>query len=206
MESAILFWTQVGAVGQLMGAVATTAAVIVSLWVVASERRPHIKVQAGMRMIVGGGEPATDIVAISVSNHGLRTVSITSFGWRTGWISGLGPRWAKFQWAQQNPEARSDPLIGHVQPPFDLAPGEERTIMLRAETYRRNNDQVKQRNFFGRKLPFQKEVSPANVCVVVSLAVFKSVITPVERPLARFLVTGEVEGGAQRFNDITDAP
>ncbi|GIK49592.1 MAG: hypothetical protein BroJett013_22890 [Alphaproteobacteria bacterium] len=198
MDDAILFWTQFGAIGQAVGAIATAAAVVVSLWIVLSERRPRVKAQAGLRMIIGGGAPAFDIITITVTNVGLRTVTVSSLGWRTGWTR-HGPAWLRYQWAMQNPEAPDD-WIAQTRPPFEVAPGQDRAVHIRVDGYREVNDEARREEFFMRKLPFMSRSIPANVCVVVSLVAFKAVITPVEKPLARFLASGVLEGGAGRFN------
>lgn len=68
MDSSTLLRTQVSAIGQVAGAFATVAAVIVALWIALSERRPNIKLRAGLRLIIpGDGSPATDIVAFKAN-------------------------------------------------------------------------------------------------------------------------------------------
>lgn len=55
MEEATLFWTKVAAIGQVAGAIATAAAVIVSLWIAFHGRKPRLKLTVGMRGLCGFG-------------------------------------------------------------------------------------------------------------------------------------------------------
>ena len=95
MDESIL-WEKVAAIGQVAGAVATFAAVVVSLWIARSERRAHIKARAGLRLIAyGDGSPFEDAISILITNHGMWPVHVSSVGWKTGWL-GVGPEWLKF--------------------------------------------------------------------------------------------------------------
>lgn len=189
MDSSMLFWTQVSAIGQAVGALATAAAVIVALWIALSERRPNIKLRAGLRLIIpGDGSPATDVVAFEIENRGMRTVRISGIGWQTGWTR-RGPDWLRQQLALQNPNSYSPSL------PFDLAPGQRLTVYVEPSSLGKTNIE-----FFTRKLPFQTMRKPANVRAVAHLVACKSVIVKVEKPLSEFLATGKIERGAARFN------
>jgi hypothetical protein len=123
-----LVWTKWAAIGQLAGALATAAAVFISLWIVLSERRQKVRLTVGSRTIFGPGDQRRDVVIMSVTNQGFRAANIRSFGWRTGWVA-KGPAWARYRTAIQSadvvPESRN--------PPFMLEPGETASMMIRRE-------------------------------------------------------------------------
>lgn len=145
----VLFWTIVAAVGQVAGALATAAAVITSLWVVLSERRPKLRVTAGLRLIIpGDGAPASDAIGVTVANVGMRRVRCACVGWRTSRLR-WGPRWLRRQHALQN----ADYLPGSATLPFDLDLGDEKTLILAVESYRDAVDAAKRAAFFLRTPP-----------------------------------------------------
>ncbi len=202
MDGQILLWTQVGAIGQVAGAIATAAAVIVSLWIVQSERRAQIKIWAGLMVTVAGdGSPFEDIITIRIANHGLRRVHITTVGWRTGWLS-FGPAWLKHQYAVQMFD-RPVSQITSPRPPFDLEPGREIALYLTPDTYIERPDMREE--FFNRKRPFASKASPTKVCVHVSMVAAKAVSQRVKPTLEKFLATGAIEGGAAKANARADS-
>ncbi len=199
MQNSVLFWTAFAAIGQAVGAIATASAVIVSLWIALSERKAKIKVQAGLRLIIAGdGSPATDTISISVTNEGMRRVRVSSIGWRTGWFR-FGPSWLKQQFAFQNPTD----IVGSSNPPFDLDPGQEKTILLNVTAFANANADRMRIQFFNRKFPFRDNPVPAKVDVVVSLVAAKAVFARVERGLEWYLAKGKfMKGtGAANFNE-----
>lgn len=120
-----LFWTQAAAIGQIVGALATAAAVIVSLWIVLSERREKLRFVVGHRVIIGPGHPRQDVVAFVVTNDGFRSARIQSFGWRTGWLP-WGPKWLRYRFAIQT----ADAVAGSQNPPLTLEPGETASMLI----------------------------------------------------------------------------
>ncbi len=195
-----LVWTKVAAIGQVAGAIATFAAVWVSLWLARSERRPHIKAQAGLRLLFDGyGSPFEDTISIRITNHGLRPVRISSLGWRTGWL-GRGPKWLAFQHAVQT---CNSPMAGQA-PPFDLGPGQDASLNLPTEPFKKVGEM--RDTFFNRKLPWKAKPSPTKICVVVSIVASKAVVTRVERNLETFLATGIIAAGAAEANKKANAP
>lgn len=125
----ILFWTIAAAVGQIAGAVATAAAVIVSLWIVLSERREKLRLIVGHRLIVQRGADHIDVVAFDVTNLSLFPVQLTSFGWRIGWLR-RGPPWAQYEWAIQLPDT-----LGGATLPMTLQPGERTSMLVRLDRF-----------------------------------------------------------------------
>ncbi|MDP2129649.1 MAG: hypothetical protein U0975_07185 [Erythrobacter sp.] len=144
-----LFWTIVAAVGQVAGAVATFAAVVVSLYLATSARKPRVKLRVGERLIIGGGVDDQRVLMFSVANVGERNVHVRTLGWRTGRLR-WGPQWLKRQAAVQ----LTGGVIGGTDPPYELLPGAE--ISSHAEmgnilTYCRERDD---RPFFTRDIPW----------------------------------------------------
>lgn len=197
-----LFWEKVAALGQVAGAIATFAAVCVSLWLARSERRAHVRARAGLRMIFAGdGSPFEDVISVQVTNHSLRSARISSVGWRTGWMK-YGPRWLAFQHAVQKFD-RPISSISSPRPPFDLGPGQEVTFYLSPEPFKKGGEW--RNSFFNRHFPWRQNPSPAKICTVVSIVASKAVVTRVERSLESFLATGVIANGAEKANQAANA-
>ena len=96
-----VWWSAVAAIGQVLGAVATFAAVLVSLWIVTTDRslrgRGYAKILVSF---VCDGSPGIYHVGFGVENSGIRDFLVQSISWRTGWWK-WGPDWAKFRYAIQ---------------------------------------------------------------------------------------------------------
>jgi hypothetical protein len=190
------FWAKVAALGQVASAAATTAAVIVALWIARSDRRVNLKVTAGLRLIwAGDGSPATDVIAIVIANRGTRLVRVVNLGWRSGWLRRYGPEFLRQQFALQNASL----VPGSPRLPFDVEPLKEQTIMVNVSDFN-DNARPEDRDLFTRKFPFSDDRRVANVCVLVFPAAAKEIVTKVETSLAHFLATGRIERGAARFN------
>ena len=199
MTDPILFWTQIAAVGQAVGAFATTAAVIVSLWIASSDRRAHIRVEAGLRLVIpGDGTDATDIIKIEITNWGSRSVQVQSIGWRTGYFR-YGPSWARTQYALQ----RSTGEEYSNDPPFDLAPGQSKAFLVSPAVYLSPTIDELRRDFFNRSIPFLNSPRPTKICAMVSMNAAKPAISKVEKSLHHLLATGAIVSGAAAFNEKT---
>lgn len=82
LEQQINIWN---AVGTWLAGIATFAAVLVSLYLARRSEKIRLKATAGLRQVfVGDGSPAEDHVQINVVNHGDRTVTVNSVGWKIG--------------------------------------------------------------------------------------------------------------------------
>lgn len=117
MGDPVLFWTAAAAIGQIVGALFTAAAVAVSLWVVLSDRRERLQFSVGRRLIIGALPQTLEVVSFELVNVGTPSVQVTSFGWRTGWSS-RGPGWMRYRYAVQ--------MFGSglgSEPPYELGPG-----------------------------------------------------------------------------------
>lgn len=197
MTDPALFWTKVSAIGQVLGTFATVAAVGLSLWIVLSERRPKLRVSAGLRLAIpGDGTPADDVIVITVANVGLRRVTCTSLGWRTGYLK-RGPGFLSYQLALQNPAYAP----GSVQLPVTIEPGEERSILQDVQAYAHAFHLDQRQSFFCRRLPWQSVPRRTRIDIIISLAAHNGVFAKVELGLAKFLATGEIVNGARRFNE-----
>lgn len=190
-------WEMVAALGQLGGAVATFLAVVVALWVAYAERRVRLKVRAMLQVLTpGDGSGFEDVITISITNYGHRSVHIAQVGWRTGW-SRRGPDWLKFQHAIS---LFNHPVSAMGQkPPFELEPGRAATLFLAPEAINRNREH--RETFFGRRYPFRKKVLPTKVCVIVSVTANRDHYARADRGLENFLATGVIERGAAQANE-----
>lgn len=93
----ITWWTAFGAIAQALGAVATFAAVAVSLYLAQTERA--LKGRGKARIMIsfaGDGSPGVNLVHFDLENTGLRPLLWQSVSWRVGWLKwdfwGLGYR------------------------------------------------------------------------------------------------------------------
>jgi hypothetical protein len=194
-----LFWTKMAALGQIAGAVATFAAVLVSLWIAQSERRAHVRVVAGLRVVMS--TPAMDVVSVLITNHGLRPVRVSAVGWRTGWFR-YGPKWLAFQQAVQQFDHPIS-MISAVQPPFDLGPGQDANLHIPVAPFQEQADL--REDFFNRCLPFRNKPTRTQICVEVHLVAAKKTVARVEKRLAKFLASGVIAGGAARLDALRQA-
>lgn len=191
----MLFWTKVSAIGQVAGALATAAAVILTLWITFSERRAQIKVTAGLRLLIpGDGSPAVDTILIRMTNFGLRAVTVSQLGWRTGY-SRFGPRWLRTQYA----------TLLDTPTMFVIEPGGERQIQLQPSWFLGTTAQKTRAEFFNRTYPFARGLGPTRVKLAVHMIAAKSRHFLVEKSLAHFLATGKIQDGAAKFNEKAKA-
>jgi len=189
MGGSELFWTELSAIGQIAGAVATAAAVIVSLWIALSERATKLQISAGIRLtFAGDGSPPDYLVAITVINVGQRRVRISNVGWQTGW---LGWKWAP-EWLQKQ-YAMQVPGIGSARPPLDLEPGENTIVFARVEEFANGVADGRNVSLFGRKPPWRKAPVPTRIFAAVYPTVGRAARVKAEPSLVRFLVFGELE-------------
>jgi hypothetical protein len=197
MDAEALFWTKIAAIGQAVGALATTAAVWTSLWVVLSERAARLVGSAGLRLIIpGDGTPATDIISITITNIGQKPVRVSNIGWITGWFDHFGPEWLRRQHAVQ----LSSGIPGSSDPPFLIEPGDQKTFLLDPVNFTRKEQIQKNQEFFGRKYPFFENYRKTRVRVTVGIVGSRTVLIRIEKPFQDFLISGKIEKGAASFN------
>ncbi len=90
-------------------------------------------------------------------------------------------------------------MPGSAVPPFELAPGERKTITVVLDYYdaHKRND-----GMFTRKIPLVKNPVPGNVHLWVEIVGGRTKFVKVEDSLAKFLATGKIEKGAAHFNAL----
>lgn len=144
-----IFWAKWAAIGQIAGAIATFLAVIVSLYIARSGRRPRLKLKVGERMVIGGDEHGLKLLMFSVANMGERPVHIRGIGWSTGWLR-WGPAWIKSKAAIQ--------LTGSIgfgtSPPYELQPGAEISSYALMENFTASIAEKADDPLFSRDYPF----------------------------------------------------
>lgn len=192
-----LTWTQVAAIGQVASAIATSAAVILTLVIVMSERSIRLRLTAGLRLLIAGdGSPAVDVISISIVNLGQRVARIESVGWRTGWLKQQWPEFLARQYAMQNASV----MPGFDNPPFALEPGQKKTIGVLVSAFAQGMP-PDGHDLFTRQFPWSRTRRAANICVIAYEVTGRLKVAKVERSLADFLATGKIERGAARFNE-----
>jgi hypothetical protein len=179
-ESLIIWWTAFGAIAQAIGALATFAAVTVSLWVVISDRSIRARGSAGIRVsFVGDGSPGTYMVGIEVVNIGTRSFHVNSVGWRTGWLR-RGPKVLAFQYAIQNTSV----MLNQRPGPTIVEPGrDEGFYTFIADMKNSNTDKD---SFFDRPL---KLLGHAPIRAMINITGRKPHYIKVSDDLAEFLRT-----------------
>lgn len=175
---AAIWWTGFGAIAQAIGALATFAAVAVSLWIALSERRIRARCRADIVVIsAGDGSPLQYMVGIHVRNDGFRTFQVTGVGWRTGWAS-WGPK------ALQYRSAMFDTTDGGPWPRI-IAPGQEQWFYVPIAKVAQSESRAE---LFGRKMPILGEVP---IRATVHITGHKRIMVKVPKNMAKFLRTGE---------------
>lgn len=197
-----LLWTQIAAVGQVLGAFATAAAVIVSLWIAMSQRRIALDMKVGIRSILDDTtKAATDLILWEITNTGQREVRLSSIGWRTGWFYRWAPDFLKVQWAMQR--LSTDPACGRL--PFDLMPGKNIHFFIELSVFENAIKEMRS-DFFRRKLPWLGHDIETRIQGSVSIVGGPTLYISVEKPLANYFITGQHDGFeaklAARNNEI----
>jgi len=74
-----------GVIGTWVAGLATTGAVIFSLYLLRRSEKVRLSVRAGLRCVfLGDGSPQREVLMIEVTNLGERTVTVNSVGWSYG--------------------------------------------------------------------------------------------------------------------------
>ena len=81
-DVSMLFWTVFGAIGQAVGAIATAAAVIITLWQIQNANRKKVKMIFGDKNVAlsEDGSIRFKFVCLSVSNIGNRNIIVKNWG------------------------------------------------------------------------------------------------------------------------------
>ncbi len=152
MEEATLFWTKVAAIGQVAGAIATAAAVIVSLWIAFHGRKPRLKLTVGIRLILGGVDFELTVLMFNIANAGERPVHIDGIGWMTGWLW-WGPLFHKRKAAIQ---MTGVPQLGNNAPPFEIQRGAAVSTYALMDNILSNTRRHATEPFFTRDWPLSR--------------------------------------------------
>ena len=82
MDDYNLFWTAFSAIGQAVGAIATSAAVIVALWQIRYANRKKVKLSFSDKNVVfsGNGNLEFHFVNMTVTNIGNKNIIIRNWG------------------------------------------------------------------------------------------------------------------------------
>lgn len=180
----VVWWTAFGAIAQALGALATFAAVTVSLWVVLSERSMRGRASSGIRvMFAGDGTPGIYMVAIETLNTGLRPFQVTSVGWRTGWLS-RGPKSLRYRFAIQNTS-----MMLHQRPgPHIVEPGRNEAFYSRVSDMKQHGRGDAGDEMFRHKMRF---LGDAPIWAMVNITGRKPLYARVSDELALFLRTNQ---------------
>lgn len=117
MSGEELYWVKVGAVSQVLAALATFLAVFASLFIAFHAHRPRMRLKVGKRVIIGGDEDIGALVMFEVANAGERPIHVRGIGWRTGWLQ-RGPKCLQRKSAVQLAMTN----LGK-EPPYEIQPG-----------------------------------------------------------------------------------
>lgn len=107
-------WELYNSFSNWLSAIATLAAVLVSLHLARKAGRPRAKVSVGHRIVVTPGESQKppEVVVFKLVNTGDRTIRVTNIGWKVG-------LWRKRYALQLHDEKQSSPM------PVELSHGQE---------------------------------------------------------------------------------
>lgn len=173
------WWTAFGAIAQAAGAVATFAAVAISLWIVFSERAMKASGSADIKLLFAGdGSPEQRLVGIEVLNAGVRPFHVSGVGWRTGWLP-FGPQVLRYRQAMMDATT-----LNQTPGPHIIEPGRTEGF------YRPMADMAQSASraeLFERKLPILGE---APIRAVVHITGRRPLRLKVSKGLEAFLRTG----------------
>lgn len=180
----VAWWTAFGAIAQALGALATFAAVAVSLGLARSERSLRGNGRARiMALFEGDGSPGVYVVHFDLENTGLRPLTWQSVSWRVGWtrwdVWGLG-----YAFAIQNFTVGMFEQKQVVEPSHTGSMSMPLTQLKAAIA----NDHKVGRAFFRRVHPI---FGDAPIAAYAQVAGRKNVKLRVSPELARFLRTGD---------------
>ncbi len=141
-------WEMVAALGQVIGAIATFAAVLVSLHLARKARRPEARLKVGERLIIGPAINNMNVLMFSVTNTGERAIHVRTVGWTTGWFK-FGPAWLRKKHAVQ----LTGGVPGTVDCPFELLPGAEASLYCLIENLKESCQKKADDPLFTRDYP-----------------------------------------------------
>ena len=177
------WWTAFGAIAQALGAVATFAAVVVSLWLAVGERSLRADGFAAIWVsFPGDGTPGEYQVMFQLRNTGLRPIVWESVAWRVGWLR-RGPKSLKYRWALQADGNANHFVTQTVQPSLTGMV----TIPVAVMKPRILEEANEEKPFFRRRIKF---LGNAPILAFAHVAGRKPVPLKVNQSLQDFLRTG----------------
>ena len=148
-----IFWTKWAAIGQVLGAFGTFAAVAVSLHLARRSEKPKLLLTCGIRLIIdpmqAHGESRPQVIDITVRNQGLITAHVSQYGWETSRSPFKWPTWASKQFAIQMPGLTG---LGK-DPPVEVKPGTRQSTILDFQNFKDGIMGKSGKPLFARKWP-----------------------------------------------------
>lgn len=120
------WWKYTVDVAQILSAIGTCGAVIVSLWIAQRRPKPSLQASAGLRQVYGcdhAGDEIPEYLTFQVTNIGNVDCVVSSFSWRTGYF--------KHRWAYQKVEY-SDLCVQSWKIPTTLSHGQSAMYFIPA--------------------------------------------------------------------------
>ncbi len=148
MDNANL-WTMIAALAQVMGSIATFAAVYVALKLAREERDIKLRVSAKFVSIISE-HLDIKVMSVTVENIGHRKATIEGFYWSTGYFSRLVPTFLRAQTAMQMEDYS---WAINVRFPWILEPGDSKSTFIRKGDFLDGFTNAQDGDMF-RKLPF----------------------------------------------------
>ena len=141
MDEQILFWTAFAAIGQVIGAIATALAVIITLWQIKFANRKKVKMTFSDNNVVfsENGNLEFHFVCLSVSNIGNRNIIVQNWGIKV----------SKKQNLLIVPDVKN-PIIKMIQKPllYTLEPEQSMDLLFDIKLFVKNlQEQVDQGTF-----------------------------------------------------------
>lgn len=123
-------WNAVSAIGQVVSAIATTIAIIVSLHLARRGERACLNIKCQIAT-TSPGNPDANFINISIANIGTRPERITSLGWAS---RKRGGRRLVFKPSQ---------LASHDKLPAQVGPGEAVQFAWKAEDFAKCSEEIR---------------------------------------------------------------
>lgn len=143
-------WEKVAAIGQVVGAAGTFAAVYVALHLARRSERPKLRLSVGKRLVVGFGEQdSPDILNFTIQNLGLTSAHVMQFGWRVGRWPFRFPEFLARGYAIQT---FSSNIYGYP-PPYEVPPGQRRTSDMEYNSFFKSLESMTGEPFFSKRWP-----------------------------------------------------
>lgn len=162
MPTIMSFWPQTLVdYAQIVGALATAAAVIVSLFIALRKPKPLLSVRCDIKVIIWGGQPADvrpEYVCIQATNVGSMSAIITGAGWMLN--SGIRKKSFGIQ-----DLSHQDHLMKNKLTPTTLAHGEEVNFYLPLQGHHHWLQSIEERGFFSELVTSRKALDRLYVLV-----------------------------------------